>query len=1039
MKNSTKILTATLMAMLLAPAVAVQAQDLLQGNPKGITSKLPTKEKVLQKRITEVRPPVAARSKAYAKDAVFEVPYLEDFETEGTDSLFTIIDANGDGQSWERWTFGNTNSMMRVLYNMSIDMDDWLITPPIRFKAGRTYILKFKAHGTSFFNEKIEVKYGTENTVAGMTTSVVPVTTLSNDTTIEATFKATADGIGYVGFHGCSEKKKFYVSVDDIDIRQEALSTSPAEPTISVSPAAQGELKATISITAPTKAVDGSSLSIAKLSKLVLMRGEETLSTWEQVSPGQALSYEDTLPKDSTYTWTAVAYDGDEEGKKAAATAYVGVDTPKAPEHAEALDEDTKVKIAWDAIGEEGATGRYVNPAEVTTYIYNSDDYGYMEQTPSVAVTGATSAEIDFNTNEGEPLLKQWAVQNGNRAGKSDLVWVAMPVGKPIALPFVESVPEGVISNDWWMSRVGGMSSTNRWGYVTDDAADGDGGSFLYASSDNEVESYLNTYKLDVSEAVNPLLFFSYNVKESAETTKGKLSIEVLKPDNSVDTVFTSPEFKNDQPWKQEIVDLSAYAGMKWIVVKFHTYSISLPVTMGLDNIRIKDTYTDDLSAAISANSGVKKGQKINAVVTVTNIGENTASDFAVKIYADDAELQTIDINKSLKANEDTAIAVAIPTSTVLDADKTEKIVKAEVVYDVDLQHDNNEAVDTVALFIGSKGAPENLSANADTTAVELRWQEPSTASIAYTEDFETYTPFALDSEGNLMSDLGGGWTTIDGNPSAYVCGFFNNYAYPGQYKPSGFMIFNGDAIASGVYNSNKELHGHADSHQFACMPYEAVNGQFVDGNNYLVSPELNGEAQTISFFARNLKATTGDFPETFSVLASTAGNTLADLTTTVLADTTITGGEWQEMKVDVPEGTRYFAIHQTSLCSGTGNYLLSIDDATFKTAADKPVAYNIYCDGKLVGTVSADGDLSFNGTVPEGDHEWAVTAVYSDGEESQPVSIKTGTGIETLLISSGSVDVYSIDGKLVRRQAKCMNGLQAGVYIVNHKKVVIR
>ena len=35
-------------------------------------------------------------------------------------------------------------------------------------------------------------------------------------------------------------------------------------------------------------------------------------------------------------------------------------------------------------------------------------------------------------------------------------------------------------------------------------------------------------------------------------------------------------------------------------------------------------------------------------------------------------------------------------------------------------------------------------------------------------------------------------------------------------------------------------------------------------------------------------------------------------------------------------------------------------------------------------------------------------------------------------------VDVYTIDGKLVRRQTTTLRGLRKGVYVVGNKKVVV-
>ena len=74
-----------------------------------------------------------------------------------------------------------------------------------------------------------------------------------------------------------------------------------------------------------------------------------------------------------------------------------------------------------------------------------------------------------------------------------------------------------------------------------------------------------------------------------------------------------------------------------------------------------------------------------------------------------------------------------------------------------------------------------------------------------------------------------------------------------------------------------------------------------------------------------------------------------------------------------------------------------------------------------------------------EGAHTFAVTAVYANGLESKPavVSFDVITGIQQLE-ESQPVDVYSVDGKLVRSQAKTLDDLK-GVYIINGRGVILK
>ena len=105
-------------------------------------------------------------------------------------------------------------------------------------------------------------------------------------------------------------------------------------------------------------------------------------------------------------------------------------------------------------------------------------------------------------------------------------------------------------------------------------------------------------------------------------------------------------------------------------------------------------------------------------------------------------------------------------------------------------------------------------------------------------------------------------------------------------------------------------------------------------------------------------------------------------------------------------------------------------------------VAFNIYVDGKLVATVEGDKTTYTvdPATIGAGEHEFSVTAVYANGTESKPVSATATatTAIEQIANDGKPVDVYSLDGKLVRQQTRSLEGLK-GVYVINGKKVMMK
>ena len=120
--------------------------------------------------------------------------------------------------------------------------------------------------------------------------------------------------------------------------------------------------------------------------------------------------------------------------------------------------------------------------------------------------------------------------------------------------------------------------------------------------------------------------------------------------------------------------------------------------------------------------------------------------------------------------------------------------------------------------------------------------------------------------------------------------------------------------------------------------------------------------------------------------------------------------------------------------------FLLDIDDVTYLIGGGAgPESYNVYVDGELVATVTDGTETTITG-VEDGDHTVAVTAVYPDGSESKPVEVTlTTTGMGQIVINTNKpVDVYSLDGKLIRKQTVSLAGLK-GAYIVNGHKVVLK
>lgn len=146
-------------------------------------------------------------------------PYTADFASEADFDIFTVIDANGDEKMWKYYAYGPNSAACTP--NSSMDADDWLITPPIKSVAGHSYTVSFKAsESNTKYTNKIEAKYGNDNTVAAMTGDGLAVSevTTTDATDFSFTIKPESGDRLYIGFHKVSEKANGTLYLYDIHV-----------------------------------------------------------------------------------------------------------------------------------------------------------------------------------------------------------------------------------------------------------------------------------------------------------------------------------------------------------------------------------------------------------------------------------------------------------------------------------------------------------------------------------------------------------------------------------------------------------------------------------------------------------------------------------------------------------------------------------------------------------------------------------------------------------------------------------------------------
>ncbi len=357
------------------------------------------------------------------------LPWSETFESEEGLAPFTIIDGNNDGKTWEFYT-----DRVRVRYGAT-EMNDWLISPALNLKAGNAYRLTFLARSSNDrYPEKIEAAWGNAPTAAAMTDIIVEPTTLPGEyLELGGYIRPTADGTYHVGLHGISAADMYYLEVASIAVADGISNNAPAEPAdFTVVPDFTAGYKATISMKAPVNSMSGA--AIDKIDKIELRRGETIINTFTAPAPGAVLTYDDTIDAPADYTYSAVAYIGNDAGPAAVATAFIGTPLPAAPASIAVTESSPgEITITWPAV-DKSAEGDDINPANVKYNIYDLSNY-HAKMAGNISGTTHTFRGVEEGTQKFVRYAVAAVTDKGEGAETSGTLF---PAGTPY-VNFAES------------------------------------------------------------------------------------------------------------------------------------------------------------------------------------------------------------------------------------------------------------------------------------------------------------------------------------------------------------------------------------------------------------------------------------------------------------------------------------------------------------------------------------------------------------------------------------------------------------------------
>ena len=949
-------------------------------------------------------------------------PFKESFYDEESFNNFTAIDANDDSQTWEWGLADDFKGRAQSGYNPKGAADDWLVSPPFELKADRLYTVSFEAYNVlaAEYKEVMEIACGEGYNPATYTKVSQPIVVPKTQTKFSYEIRVPKDGTYRLAIHDRSPYAQWRFYVRNFQLALGSLFTAPDAPTnFSVTVDQTGAEKATLNFTLPTKTIGGNALA-AQLDSAVIYRDDVKLGVMKHLTSGEKVSYQDNKVAKGTHIYKVVAYNTAGAGREAVAKAFVGPDMPAAPTGLKALDKSTMAALSWDRISTVGANGGVVFPEEVTYNVIAMKNAKEPADTLASLKDKTNFDVTSINLNDGEQQhFVYWGVSAQNQRGSGAISTTRLVAGKAYNVPFRESFANASLSSLVWLAETKGTSWKIRRGI----ACDNDGGALCFEPAHAGDGSVLGTGKISLLGTTNPKLIFNYGRKDFPDT---KLVVFVQRPDGTRTELKTIDFSKiNEQtPWQTEVLPLNGFENERYIFVGFKAISGNNRAPIFVDNIRVMEVQRHNLAVTVSGTGKVIKGRNAKLNVKVENIGEKEAEEFTVRIKSGDKEIANSTQTEALASFSNRTLTFDVPTSAII-AEAKEMKVEAEVEYDRDLDNTDNKAELTIRLEDSEKPKVRDLRGVREQSKVSLIWKAPDTEPKTVTEDFERYDAWSTEF---------GDWTLTDGN-KGYAGGFFDDLWYPNQFTQFAYIIFNPYVLGEDVPRLNPWLLPFSGK-QYAAVPYEldATGQAYVNSDNWIISPKLSGQAQTISFYAHNMMVNNVAYIEDYDVLCSKTGNEIADFTNVVLKNRQAISGEWEKITVSVPAGTTYFAIHQKTPQTGL---MFGIDDVTFTKAMPVPTYYGIYRGGERIDKVAATQFYYVDNNAGD-NNRYAVTAIYADGTESAPAEVSIPTGIDNVVMDGKPIDVYTIDGKLVRRQTTTLRGLRKGVYVVGNKKVVV-
>ena len=941
----------------------------------------------------------------------FTAPFVDSLNTLDNFLNYEVVDANLDGTTWN---FDANNNVAVCFFSMNlISSDDWLITPAINLTADQLYTFRVDAAARTEKNEeKFLVKIGRAQTPEALTQTLIDTTTITNtafDPYRSEEFQVAESGKYYIGIQCVSDPNKWRLAVRNLGVSLAVPGAVPAEVSkATLTPDAEGALQAKVEFTAPDKDNKGNALEGDV--HVVIQLNEVSLDT-VTVASGASYSYDITVDTPKSYTVSLIPYvvEG-KEGKITRASAWIGEDTPVKVEDFAGRTIGNKVYFSWKA-ADKGVNGGVVKPETVTYNIYTTVGYSTLNGNVYLADSLLTSEPIsgtefvleDDAFADGNQQTNVYAIVAQNAVGKSEEADGFVLVGKPYEIPFFEDFDGEGLKYFW--------SAYGKYD-IEEDEEDEENYIVTLYGSEGKV-SYLSSGMVCLKGEENPSLMFDV---ASLNGTPIKVYIDAAS--GSFQQIAT---FETTENFVKQKVSLKDYVHEEWITFVL-VGSFESNDYIVLDNIAVNAVPDNNLAVFLTAPESVVRGKKANLLVEVNNLGENTVSDYAVKVFADDKLIEEIASEEVKELAFGETAEYVVPYEASLFHTSDDVLLRAEVSFAADEDITDNADEAELTLLNPVADPVQSVAANPSDNGLAISWQKLPAEEVDVLEDFESYEDQYI-TDGQYL----GRWLGYDVDQlTTYDIDFDDQeIEWPFDDALYAFCIW-----TPSLYTENPDDLAYSAKGQKSLLFMGAMPNDEVEANDdWLISPELSGKAQTIRFEVSELSDDYGE--ELFEVYYSTTDKEITSFT--LLAEDSVVAMEFSERSYDLPEGAKYFAIHYVS----EDIYSFIVDNIQYKgLSVETPTGFNIYVNEELVATVDAEAtSFDYEAALNEGNYQVSVSALY-DSRESMPVSADVAvSAIEEVAAPVRAAEVYNLTGIRVRTD----KALKSGVYVIDGQKTAVK